>query len=233
MPSAYKTTKQKTKLKFPTADVPDYTILENAAGLSENSQDPMVEGTTFTYGPFTELPAGAKEEVSVRYEFTRALAHVSAVERDLEVSHWGGNLATEERYWLHNRAASLKNHFSRIEWQKSAYFNPPTSALQVLKLQLKPGSTDPYFTDDIGNVSTSRWRASDGSLELRPRYPVFGDWNYKFRVGWNLDLKHVLRKTKSGDGYILRVPFMEGPKQGEGVEYEKFTVRVVLPEGAT
>lgn len=207
-------------------------MLTNSGGLSENSQDPKVEGTTFTYGPFSELPAGAKEEVSVRYEFTKPLSHVESLERDLEVSHWGGNLATEERYKLHNRAAALKNQFSRIDWQKSSYFNPPTSALQGLRMILKQGSTDPYFTDDIGNVSTSRWRTNDANLELRPRYPLFGNWNYKFRVGWNLDLKHVLRKARTGDGYVLRVPFMEGPKQAEGVEYEKVTVRVILPEGA-
>lgn len=33
--------------------------------------------------------------------------------------------------------------------------------------------------------------------------------------------------------YALRVPFFEGPKQTEGVEYEKVVVRIILPEGAT
>lgn len=113
------------------------------------------------------------------------------------------------------------------------YANPPTSALKELRVPLKVGSANPYFTDDIGNVSTSRWRSNsrEALLELRPRYPVFGGWKYTFKIGWDADLKNFLRKLKS-EGYVLKVPFLEGPKMAEGVEYEKVEVRVVLPEGA-
>lgn len=31
---------------------------------------------------------------------------------------------------------------------------------------------------------------------------------------------------------MLKVPFLEGPKMGEGVSYGKVEVRVILPEGA-
>lgn len=31
---------------------------------------------------------------------------------------------------------------------------------------------------------------------------------------------------------MLKVPFLEGPKMGEGISYEKVEVRVILPEGA-
>lgn len=232
-PSAYTTSKQKTKVKFPTTSVPDYTILPASAN-AEGKEDPQRQGTTFTYGPYDNIPAGASESVSVRYEFTKPLIHATRLEREVEVSHWGGNLATEERYWLTNRAATLKNHFSRVSWQMTQYANPPTSALRELRVPLKPGSMNPYFTDDIGNVSTSRFRSSarEASLELKPRYPVFGGWNYSFKVGWDADLKSFLRKMKTGEGYVLKVPFFEGPKMPEGVEYERVEVRVILPEGA-
>lgn len=171
----------------------------------------------------------------MRYEFTHPLNHVTLLERDVEVSHWGGNLATEERYWLSNRAASLKNQFSRFEWQRQAYYNPPTSALKELRMPLQVGSLNPYFVDDIGNVSTSRFRSNlaEAMLELKPRYPIFGNWYYKFKVGWDQNLSGSLRKLKTGDGYALRVPFLEGPKQPEGIEYERVQMRVILPEGAT
>ncbi|KAL2358380.1 Ribophorin I [Cryomyces antarcticus] len=231
-PSAYTTLKQKTKLKFPTTDIPDYTVLP--AANADGKEDPQRQGTLFTYGPYGEVPAGAAETVAVRYEFTKPLIHASRLERDIEVSHWGGNLATEERYWLVNRAAALKNHFSRVAYQQSAYYNPPTSALKELRFPLQVGSLNPYFTDDIGNVSTSRWRsnAREATLELKPRYPLFGGWKYSFRVGWDAELAPFLRKLKQGDAYVLRVPFLEGPKQAEGVEYERVELRVVLPEGA-
>ena len=112
-----------------------------------------------------------------------------------------------------------------------------TSALRELKVPLKPGSVDPYFTDDIGNVSTSRYRPNairDASLELKPRYPVFGGWNYSFKIGWNNALSSFLRKLKTpADTYVLAVPLLEGPRMPEGIQYEHFTFRIILPEGAS
>jgi len=162
------------------------------------------------------------------------LIHVSRLERDIEVSHWGGNIAFEERYTLHNRAANLTKQFSRVEWASQQYYNPPTTAVKELKFPLKVGSLTPYFTDVIGNVSTSRFRSNkrEANLEIKPRYPIFGGWNYPFRVGWDADLKKFLRKLKTGEGYVLNVPFLEGPKQPEGIEYEHVELRVILPEGA-
>ncbi|KAH4242408.1 dolichyl-diphosphooligosaccharide--protein glycosyltransferase subunit 1 [Parastagonospora nodorum] len=233
-PSAYLTEKQRTKLKFPTSDVPDYTSLP--AELNEEQKaDPQKQGSSFTYGQYTNVPAGAQQPVSVRYEFTKPLTHATLLERDLEVSHWGGNLASEERYWLVNQGAGLKNHFSRVEWQKQSYMNPPTFALKGLSFFLRPGAVDPYFTDDIGNVSTSKFRSGnkEALLELKPRYPVFGQWKYSFRVGWNAELATYLRKLSAGDTYALRVPFLEGPRANEGVSYARVNLRVILPEGAT
>ena len=163
------------------------------------------------------------------------MTHGKLLERDIEVSHWGGNIATEERHWLTNRAATLKNHFSRVAYQQANYYNPPSSALKELKFPLTVGSVDAYFTDDIGNVSTSRFRANakESNLEIKPRYPLFGGWNYSFRVGWNGDLQKFVRGVRDGsDQFVLKVPFFDGPKQGEGLEYERIVTRVILPEGA-
>ena len=222
-PSAYPTKKQKTKLKLPSVDVPDYT------------SSPERQGTTFTYGPFDERPAGAEELASVRFESTKPVIHTTLLERDIEVSHWGGNLATEERYWLTNRGAELSSQFSRWQWQMSQHYPTPSSALKELSIPLKVGSADAYFTDDIGNVSTSRFRSNfrEAKLEIKPRYPVFGGWNYSFKIGWNNQLKNFLRKVQGGNGYVLQVPFLEGPKMGEGVSYDKVELRFILPEGAT
>lgn len=233
LPSAYKTINQKTKVKVGSANLADWTKLPKSN--SGKKHDPEVTGDTFTYGPYDDIPAGAEEMVSLRYEFTKPLMRGTVLERDIEVSHWGGNLATEERHWLTNRAATLKNHFNRVQYQMSVYARPATHALREMPIPLRPGTQNPYFTDDIGNVSTSRWRPSgrDAGLELKPRYPVFGGWNYSFRVGWDADLGDFLRKLKTGDGYVLKVPFLEGPKLSEGIEYGRVDVRVILPEGAT
>ncbi|XXG94931.1 hexokinase [Hypoxylon texense] len=228
--SAYPTLKQKTEVKLPSSDIPDYTKI---AGSGETKEFPQKQGSKLTYGPFPEVPAGAVSPVKVRYEFTKPVTHVSQLERDVEVSHWGGNVAFEERYTLFNYGANLSAQFNRVKWAQSQYFNPQSYALKELKVPLRVGSKDAYFTDVIGNVSTSRFRSNrrEAVLELKPRYPVFGGWKYPFTIGWNADAKQFLKK-KSGDTYMLNVPFIEGPKQQEGVAFEKVQVRVLLPEGA-
>jgi len=235
--SAYPTVTQKTKLKFPSTKVPDFTVTEGLKTAS--GSDPERQGATFTYGPYdtSKIAPGTTYPITVRYEFTKPVITASLLERDLEVSHWGGNLATEERYWLRNNGSELTNQFSRVEWTISSYQNLPSSALRELKYPLKAGSVDPYFIDDVGNVSTSRYRPGkpnrDAHLELRFRYPIFGGWNYSFRTGWNNGLSQFLRRAATGaDSYVLKVPFIEGPKAPEGVQYENVVVRLVLPEGA-
>ena len=233
-PSAYTTVKQKTRVKFPSTDIPEYTT---TTGLT-SATDPEKQGSTFSYGTYdtSKTPPGTKYPVTVRYEFTKPVLACSLLERDIEVSHWGGNLATEERYWLRHDGAQLSHPFSRVSWASAAYYNGPTHALRELKVPLKPGSVDPYFTDDIGNVSTSHYRPNrfrEASLELKPRYPLFGGWKYSFKIGWNNALSDSLRKLKQGDTYALSVPFLEGPKMPEGVQYDRVELRVILPEGAT
>lgn len=235
-PSAYTTDSQKTKLKFPSVEVPDYT---RTSGL-KSGDDPERQGSTFTYGPYktSKVAPGTIEPITVRYGFTSPIIVCSLLERDIEISHWGGNLATEDRFWLRNDAAKLAKHFSRVSWTMKAYHGIPGVAMNKLKIPLNPGSADPYYVDDIGNVSTSVFQPGRGNreavLELQPRYPVFGDWKYSFKIGWNNALSSFLRKPASGSGesYVLKVPFLEGPKVREGVQYENMQVRVVLPEGA-
>lgn len=224
--------KQKTDVKFPSNKIPDYTIIPSSGSTLES---PQKAGSKFTYGTFGEVLPGASEPVRVRYEFTNPLIHISKLERDIEVSHWGGNVAFEERYTLHNRAANLSSPFNRVTWAAQQYYKPATTAIKELGFPLKVGSLTPYFTDVIGNVSTSRFRSNkrEANLEIKPRYPIFGGWNYPFRVGWDADAQNLLRKLPSDDTYVLKVPFLEGPKQPEGVAYEQIEVRVILPEGAT
>ena len=148
-PSAYKTLKQKTKLKLPTSDVPDAVTLPASLNL-DGKEDPQKQGTSYTYGPYGEREPGVLQEVSVRYEFTKPLTHSKLLERDIEISQWGGNIATEERHWLGNRAAQLKNHFSRLAYQQSAYYNPASTALLGLRFSMSGGSADAYYVDDIG-----------------------------------------------------------------------------------
>ena len=125
----------------------------------------------------------------------------------------------------------MKEQFSRLQYARNAYASPPTHAVTKLTIPLKNGARNPYYTDIIGNVSTSRFRPArgiaDSHLEITPRFPVYGGWNYTFTLGWNVDLEKVARVTNSER--ILKLPFLEGP---ENIQYEKFIVNIILPEGA-
>lgn len=222
IPSLYPATKQKTKFKLPNGDIPDYTA------------EADVQGSVLTYGPYEDAAApSASESITVRYEHTNPLSTVTYLERDIEVSHWGGNIAFEDRYALTNHAAKLKTQFDRIAFSQSAFYNPQSSAIRALNLALPVGSRDAYFTDEIGNVSTSKFRSSarEANLEIKPRYPIFGGWNYTFVVGWNNELGNFLRVGDSGGKkHYLQVPFLEG---ADDISYDDVRVRVILPEGAS
>ncbi|KAI5807124.1 Ribophorin I [Geopyxis carbonaria] len=230
--SAYVTEKQKTKLKLPTSEAPDYTKLEPK---SDGTSDPTKAGPTVTYGPYESVSPAQRggKEVAVRFEHTAPVVKMYSLSRSIEVSHWGGNLAFEEQYHMTNAGAALKSQFSRVAWAATNYYNPPTHAIKALTFNLGPGASDPYYTDEVGNISTSRFRsgAREAHLEIKPRFPLFGGWNASFVIGWNHALSDFLRVRPGGEEFVLRVPLLEGPK--EPVFYDAVDVTVILPEGAT
>lgn len=230
-PSSYQTAKQKTEVKFPSSMVSSATELPE---VYTGPKSPQKAGNKYTYGPYTDVPPGTYEAITVRYELTKPIIHVTRLERDIEVSHWGGNVAFEERYEMTNFAATLAKHFSRVEWNAILHYNTPTTAIKSLNFPLQAGSQDAYYTDVIGNISTSHWRSNrrEAHLEIKPRYPVFGGWNYPFRIGWNSDAARYIRNVPSTSSYILQVPLIEGPKLSEGLQYALVQTRIVLPEGA-
>jgi oligosaccharyltransferase complex subunit alpha (ribophorin I) len=235
--SAYPTRKQKTEVKAGSTNVPDYTRVA-ADGGAAPAEGPVVQGSKLTYGPFSARPTGATTPAAVRFEFTKPVTHVARLDRDVEVSHWGGNVAFEERYDLHNRGANLSVLFDRARWARGQYLKPTTHALKEMRFPLRPGSADLYYTDVIGNVTTSRFNPGPRSgagialLEARPRYPVFGGWRYPFTIGWNSDAKNWVRNAPGAAGHVLAVPFLEGLHSAEGAEYADVQLRIILPEGA-
>jgi oligosaccharyltransferase complex subunit alpha (ribophorin I) len=66
-------------------------------------------------------------------------------------------------------------------------------------------------------------------LELRPRYPLLGGWNYTFTIGYDLPLGEVLREDKQMGKKVLAVDFLTGFKDAVVDDVE---LKVVLPEGA-
>jgi oligosaccharyltransferase complex subunit alpha (ribophorin I) len=174
--------------------------------------------------------------LAVQYAYDSAVLEVRSLRRWAEVSHWGANLNVQDEYELHNAGPALKGHFSRLEHQSQKFYGRlAPHILPELTLHLPAGLRDAYFYDTVGNVSTSRLRASPrGSphpsvLELRPRYPLLGGWNYSFTLGWDADLADAARYDARSGRYVLGVPLMTALP---GAVVHAAEVTVVLPEGA-
>ena len=119
--------------------------------------------------------------------------------------------------------------------------------LTAMAFILPPNVHSPYFIDEIGNVSTSRFRpsapqpkhttelakpkrpAGHSVLEITPRYPLLGGWNYTFTVGYTWPLQDILRHDVHKGRYVLAVPFLTPLKN---VAFDEVTLKIVLPEGA-
>lgn len=199
---------------------------------ADESDKPDVTENMVKYGPYKDVEPYSSKPVKIRFENPKPMAKASKLIRDVWVSHWAQSVSFEETYWIHNFGTKLKDSFSRLKYQMGqSQFNLNIAALKELNFPLKPKARDAYYTDLVGNVSTSNFRSNSRSsvFTVRPRYPVFGGWNYNFTVGWSLDLDNYVRDV-GDDQYLLKVPFVEGPAD---IYYDEIDFRVVLPEGAT
>lgn len=182
------------------------------------------------------------QQGSVHYAYGRPVASLTKYERHVEVSHWGDNMATEDHFALRNDGPRLKGHFSRAQYMLEKFrLTGQSTAAQIATLPLPlPGvAMDVYYVDVVGNVSTSTLAKSPPvaqmprRLDVRPRYPLMGGWNYSFVVGWNERLStsglarvHPTHPSRTR----IAVPFLMAPGN-MAVDHAK--LRVVLPEGAT
>lgn len=198
----------------------------------DEKDKPDVSENRVMYGPYKNLKPYTSKIVKLRFETPKAMAKVTKLTRDVWVSHWGSSVSFEETYWVHNFGTKLKDSFSRLKYQMGQNkFNLNIAALKELVMIMKPNARDAYYTDLVGNVSTSNFRTSDKGtvFTVKPRFPVFGGWNYNFTIGWSQDLQDFV-KNVGNDEFLMRVPFVEGPRD---IYYDEIDYTVILPEGAT
>ncbi|CAL1700943.1 unnamed protein product [Somion occarium] len=247
--SPYVTSVQRTKIRSPSPQVHSYTKPEGLEAFT--LEDPVTKsGSTLTYGPYKNIPQSTTEDfvqerqqhVTIHYSCDYPVIEVTKLTRTAEISHWGANLNIQDNVHLHNGGPRLKGHFSRLEHQSSAYFGrQPPHIIPGLTLHLPAGIHDVYYYDLIGNVSTSHLRTAPsvpkGSqnnqfsvLELKPRYPILGGWNYSFTLGWDTPLGDSAGWDKESGKYVVGVPVMTTIP---GTVVDVAEVKIILPEGAT
>jgi len=110
-----------------------------------------------------------------------------------------------------------------------------------LTFHLPPGIHSAYYYDLNGNVSTSRLRVAPSvlkaveskqysMLELRPRYPLMGGWNYSFTLGWDSPLADSGGYDASAGVHIVGIPVQTVIP---GAVVNEAEVKIIMPEGAT
>lgn len=202
-------------------------------------------GQSITYGPYTSVPAHTGSapipQGRVHYEYSRPVISFVDFNRHVEISHWGDNMATSDTIWMRNDGAKLKGHFNRASHMINMWSNPTVevaSQIHSVPVMLPPAATDVYYVDATGNVSTSVMAPAPPGLpvprrlELQPRFPIVGGWNYTFTVGWNQRMSEagLAKRLPGTNRYRVAVPFLTAPSS---VAIDHATVRIVLPEGAS
>ncbi|KAF8914591.1 oligosaccharyl transferase alpha subunit [Mucidula mucida] len=246
--SPYATHVQRTKIKAQSPRILSYTTPEDLSAFTD-AETVTKSGATLTYGHYNNVPPSANEvffaktqkSLLIHYNHDYPLLEISKLKRSAEVSHWGANLNIQDEMVLHNAGPALKGHFSRLEHQSQTFYKRAAPhVIPGLTLHLPAGISNTYFYDLIGNVSTSRLRVAPSTqksqrnlfsvLEMRPRYPLLGGWNYSFTLGWDAPLADSVSFDKATNKYLLEVPIMTLIPDAVVDEAE---LQVILPEGAT
>ncbi|VVT49039.1 uncharacterized protein SAPINGB_P002074 [Magnusiomyces paraingens] len=231
--SAYPSVRQNLKILTIGLGPQDINYEDAQESFSGNyTLEPTVNEGVLVYGPFDNVPPYTSNSFIVQYEYPRAVVKTVQLQRDIWISHWGSTASFVETYQFHHFGTKLKEGFSRLGYmQRATSYNLNVASYKGIEIHLPEKAREPFYTDLVGNVSTSSFSQQEDhtSLVLRPRYPLFGGWNYNFTIGWSVDLAEYV-KTLGPDKYLLRVPLLEGP--GE-MSYDEVIVNLILPEGAT
>ncbi|KAI6035371.1 Ribophorin I [Pisolithus orientalis] len=248
--SPYNTLVQRTKVKSLSPDVISYSTPQDVDEFVRDGAVVTKSGATITYGPYhnihpsadVEFVSNHQQTISVHYNFDYPVLEVKNLERSIEISHWGANLNVEDKIHLYNAGPALKGQFSRLEYQSQNFFgrlSPHT--LNRLILQLPPGVTNVYYYDLNGNVSTSNLRVApsvpknskatqNSILDMRPRYPLLGGWNYSFTLGFDTPLQDSVSWDAANGKYIVAVPVTT---HIPGSVVDEAIVKIIMPEGAS
>lgn len=212
----YTVKKQTTTVSLATSSVESHSKLKPTS-LSDNA---------LNYGPYSDVNPFSANPMRVHFENNTPFLSVLGMTRTVEVSHWG-NVAVEETYHMKHVGAELKGPFSRYDYQRT----PAPASIKSFKSVLPAAASDVYYRDEIGNISTSNlWTQEDSvELELRPRFPLFGGWQTRFYMGYNVPSYEYLYNL--GNKYVLKMRVIDHIFDEFVVDH--LSLKIILPEGCT
>ncbi|KAJ2157178.1 dolichyl-diphosphooligosaccharide--protein glycosyltransferase subunit 1 [Coemansia sp. RSA 552] len=197
--SAYPTRKQKTVVQT-RGDI------RRVTEVAETKK----ERRSVTFGPYTD---SRDQEVEVHFQDNTEQLEALTHRREYFVSHWADDLNVLEHYVLRNRAPKV-DAFDKVKQAVAKFMKNRDNFVKSLLIKVPADARNMYVVDEIGNVSTSavtgRRRVKGQSpfkvMQLSPRYPMAGGWNYTWWHGYSVPLSTHLRMQ--GSRYKLLVPFI-------------------------
>lgn len=230
-PTPYLTETQTTRVRIPSgAKVESYSKPATAS-------DRFINYEAFDKVPPTaDAPVSAEDELRVHVENNSPFLTTERLERSIHVSHWAGAVSVEEVLDVVHTGAKLKGSFSRYDYQKDPSSNGLAS-IRGWKTRLPVGAHDIYYRDEIGNISTSnvRYSAQAVTVDVKPRFPLFGGWKTQYILGYTLPAANNLFTVSGGSlassEYVLKVPFIDHIY--DNMVIEDALVKIILPEGSS
>jgi oligosaccharyltransferase complex subunit alpha (ribophorin I) len=214
----YETNEQKTRVILFSSNVLSTFPVSNEGKKSSKERN---------YGPYENVKGNDYEQLRIHEANSSPFLSLK-LRREVWISHWANDLTVNEWYELHNYGAKLKNNFARSVFMVQR--DPGVSVVKTFTIELPKGAENVFYRDDIGNVSTSHFRQERNRavLELQPRYPLFGGWNYTWHQGYGLQLERYLR-VFDDETHLLKFPIVGSIP---GAIIEEFELKVILPEGS-
>jgi len=184
-----------------------------------------------TYGPFKDVQPNEAEPLIIHYENNTPFIAIKKLTRTVEISPWARSINIANEVKIQHIGAKLKGPFSRFEYQRD--HSNGISSVRNLVVELPKTSTDIYFRDGIGNISTSNVRISNAKtmVGIKPRFPLFGGWGTDFNLGYRVPISEFLNEPKAGNNFRLSLPFAD--VMYENMFVEEATVKIYLPAGAS
>ena len=188
-----------------------------------------------------------QEQILIHYHYTgTSFARAERVVREVTISHWGG-VQIDEWIDMINHGPTLTGGFSRYDYDYATKVGtkyPPGAAVTGSRLVVPDTAFNAYYRDEIGNVSTSDAKATNGKTihDLRFRFPLMGGWKTRFNIGWSLPLGVIVGKraeqvvpdstttiTSSSSSFLAQVDVGTGLRK---ISVSDLETRIVFPEGA-
>lgn len=184
-----------------------------------------------TYGPFKDVEPNQADQLSIHYENNSPFVAVTHLLRTVEVSPWSQSINIVNQVKVAHVGSKLKGPFSRIDYQRD--HSNGVSSVRGFAAELPKSSSDIFFRDAIGNISTStvRQTSTHTMVGLKPRFPLFGGWVTDFNLGYRVPMNDFLNEPVSGNNYRLSEPFAD--VLYDNMFIEDATIRITLPAGAS